>query len=371
MIIGLVIVIVYAVLILYFTTGFKATQLSGKSASQFSFSIIIPFRNEEKHLPNLLRSLNELQYPESLFEIILVDDHSEDKSQAICRNWKAENPTMQIKLLDNQNLVKSPKKSAVLTALQYVENEYILTTDADCLLPEEWLSTFNQFLQQKPSDLVAGPVKLIENSGFWTKFQVLDMMSLQVVGLGSFNAPPALFCNAANLCYKTDTLKAINPFERHQDIASGDDVFNLEAFQRHKKHVTTLLHPKATVWTKGEKDFAALTQQRIRWASKAKFYSNGLLKFLGLLVLLTNLLLVLSLAFIFIFEDLVQFWWLFWVLKLSIDFYVLYVGNRFFRINLCFRDYLMMLVVYPFISSYFALLALKGKFSWKGRVYEV
>ncbi len=365
-------VLLYCIVMLFYAFRFKAytpQDLEDKSP-QNSFSIIIPFRNEAQHLPQLLKSISALNYPPSLFEILLIDDHSEDDSKAICEQWLTKNTRLNISILKNQNLAQSPKKSAIMTALEVAEKDYILTTDADCLLPEEWLLHFDEHLQNNASDLVAGPVRIIEDANFWTKFQVLDMMSLQVIGLASFKTPSALFCNAANLCYRTQVLKDIQAFDKHKDITSGDDVFNLEAFQKQGKAVSALVHSDATVWTKAEEDFQSLTQQRIRWASKAKFYSNTLLVALGVLVLLTNLGLILSLIFGFSSLDFQWFWWL-WMFKLGTDFYVLYVGNQFFNTALCLRDYLMMLLVYPFVSSFFGLWSLKGDFSWKGRDYRI
>ena len=46
-----------------------------------SFSIIIPFRNEAENLPVLLESFSKLNYPTDLFEVILIDDESEERLQ--------------------------------------------------------------------------------------------------------------------------------------------------------------------------------------------------------------------------------------------------------------------------------------------------
>lgn len=365
-------VLLYCIVMLFYAFRFRTFNdfELDENTPETTFSIIIAFRNEAVNLPQLLKCLKALKYPSYLFEIILIDDHSEDDSKAICHQWKAENSDLTISIIDNQDLVKSPKKSAVLSAIKQAKSDYILTTDADCLLPENWLMYFNQHLQDKDSDLVAGPVKIIEDAQFWKKFQVLDMMSLQVVGLGSFKTSLPLFCNAANLCYKTSTIKALQAFENHKDVISGDDVFNLEVFHQQGRNINALMHPEVTVWTTAEPDFQALLQQRIRWASKAKYYRNTWLKSLGLIVLLTNLMLIISLVMAFI-TDGFQFFWCLWLFKLGLDYYVLYVGNQFFRLNLCLRDYLIMLLVYPFVSSYFGLLSLRGNFSWKGRDYEV
>jgi len=367
------ILLLYVISILFYTfkfDTFNQIEIDDDDVQKTTFSIIIPFRNEEKHLLHLLNTLSQLKYPSDLFEILLVDDESKDESVSTCEDWKSKNPDLNIRILNNQFKTKSPKKSAILTALYQVKNQYVLTTDADCLLPENLLLHYNNVIIKNQSDLIAGPVKIIEDSSFWTKFQVLDMMSLQVIGLGSFKTSDALYCNAANLCYRTKTLKTLNAFQSHGHITSGDDVFTLEAFKQHKKKINAIYHEEAIVWTTPEQNFNALTQQRIRWASKAKYYENTWLKVIGVLVLTTNLILIISLILAFFFRSFLQFYWL-WLFKLGIDFFTLYIGNKFFKTNLCLRDYITMLLIYPFVSTYLGLLALKGNYSWKGRDYNV
>jgi cellulose synthase/poly-beta-1,6-N-acetylglucosamine synthase-like glycosyltransferase len=366
-------VLAYCMLMLFYALRFKAFrfyELKKDLPPKTNFSIIIPFRNEAEYLPQLLKSLSELKYPKNQFEIFLVNDHSEDDSKSICDDLIENLGLKNASTIDNQNLAKSPKKSAILSALSAVKGDYLITTDADCLLPQDWLRHYDMQIQDNPADLVAGPVKIIENNKFWTKFQVLDMMSLQVIGLGSFKTPTPLLCNAANLCYKVETLLDIEAFEAHKDIVSGDDIFNLESFQKSNKSVKAIVHPDVTVWTKAESHFNDLTQQRIRWASKAKFYKNKWLIILGLIVLLTNLSLVSSLVFAFASESFQHFWWL-WIFKISVDFCVLYIGNQFFKASLCLREYIIIMLIYPFVSSYFGVLSLDGKFNWKGRKYMV
>ncbi len=63
------------------------------------FAIVVPFRNESENLPFLLESIKRLNYPIDLFEIILVDDFSEDDSVKQIYNWRMENGIYQITLL--------------------------------------------------------------------------------------------------------------------------------------------------------------------------------------------------------------------------------------------------------------------------------
>lgn len=368
----ILVVFIYAAVMLYYANKFKADvneELDVLQPQTF-FSILIPFRNEVENLPQLIKSLSELNYPQNLFEIYLINDASEDDSRRRCLELIETMNLNNVRVLDNKNLAISPKKSAILTALEHIDAGYVLTTDADCYLASDWLTHFDKTVQKTKADLIAGPVRIAEENTFWQKFQVLDLMSLQVIGLGSFKTKTPLMCNAANLGYDVKTLKDLQAFDNHQHHISGDDIFTLEAFQKAGKIITSVVHQDAVVWTKAEQNFTNLTQQRIRWASKTKHYQNKTMIGLGVLVFATNLILVLSLGLAIGVESFRLWFWLLWVLKLIADFLVLSIGNSFFKTGLCLRDYLFMLLLYPFLNTYFSILSFRGKFKWKGRMYK-
>jgi len=82
LIITIIIVILYLLLIGSFTVGFdKVKSMTLEDIkSEIDFSIVIPFRNEAESLPDLLDSILELNYAKHKFEILFIDDNSEDES---------------------------------------------------------------------------------------------------------------------------------------------------------------------------------------------------------------------------------------------------------------------------------------------------
>ena len=74
------------------------------------FSIIVPFRNEEKNLTKLLRSISNLNYPKELFEIIMVDDFSNDTSERVYIKWRMENGLIETTLLENLRFIQFTEK---------------------------------------------------------------------------------------------------------------------------------------------------------------------------------------------------------------------------------------------------------------------
>src|SRR5690606_35935412 len=152
------------------------------------FSIVIPFRNESENIPALFETILKINYPSVLFEIIFVDDFSTDNSaKIIIKNQKISN--LSIRLIHNKVISNSPKKDAISEAIKIAKYEWIVTTDADCELPENWLKILDGFIQSKESEMnnpimVCGPVVYKTEGSFLQNFQYFDGLSLQAVTLG-------------------------------------------------------------------------------------------------------------------------------------------------------------------------------------------
>jgi cellulose synthase/poly-beta-1,6-N-acetylglucosamine synthase-like glycosyltransferase len=89
-------------------------------------SIIVPGKNEGKHIYKLAKSLKEQSYKN--FEIIIVDDGSDDLTPEICKNLQ-KNGFIDLFL---RNEVRGGKASAANLALRFATGKYIVHLDADC-----------------------------------------------------------------------------------------------------------------------------------------------------------------------------------------------------------------------------------------------
>lgn len=363
-------ILIYVLLVSSFVYGFqKMPKLKRKaSESSINFSIIIPFRNEEKHLPALLDSISNLNYPKSSFECLFVDDESSDDSVKIIKNWM-NNSGLKIALLSNQRRTKSPKKDAIVTAIEKADFEWIITTDSDCIVPKDWLQEFSSVIIKKDSKIVAGPVDLrTESNSFMHRFQELDFLSLQGSTIAGFGIGKPFMCNAANLAYQKEKFKKLNGYEGNTDIASGDDIFLFEKFLlKYPKDVHYLHSYDAVVHTSSLNSWNDIIQQRIRWASKSGAYKTFFPKLVGLIVLLGNLSLILSLLMIFLQP---QLWYLclfFWLLKSLVDMIILNQSMSFFQKRVPLFRVLQVALFYPFFTVFIALRSLISGYEWKQR----
>ncbi|MBD0823679.1 glycosyltransferase family 2 protein [Aestuariibaculum marinum] len=371
-IISFFIILSYVALIGSFAYGFHKvpTFKNQTTAHKTTFSIIIPFRNEAENLPQLLDSIKQLQYPSNLFEVLLVNDDSEDDSVDIINNFITSS-SLPVTLLNNNRMSPSPKKDAISTAITKANNEWIITTDADCILPQLWLNTFDAFIQENKVECIVAPVKYISQNNFLNTFQILDILSLQGATIGGFGINKPFLCNGANFAYKKTLFKALNGFEGNNQTASGDDIFFLEKTVKHNaKSVAYLKSKTIVINTNAQPSWKSLISQRIRWAAKTSRYNNWFGKLTGSIVLLTNLFIVLAYSFTLMGTMTSQTLVYLLMIKFSIDLYLINKTAQFFNQREVMKFYVFGFIVYPFFCVYVALASMVSTYQWKGRTFK-
>lgn len=376
-IIFIIITIIYVFLIGYIIYGFEKVEIfnSKNEKPTTKFSIIVPFKNEVNNLPSLLESVLNLNYPNDLYELILVDDQSSDGSAETIKKTIdkrfLEGSRSDISILNNNRKTASPKKYAINTAINQAKYDWIITTDADCLVPINWLKTYDAFIKTHPTNFIAGPVSYSNTNTFFKRFQALDFYSLIGSTIGGFGIQKPFMCNGANLAYKKSFFKTINGFEGNTNIASGDDIFLLEkAVKYDSKTVHYLKSYEAIVSTKPQSNFNLLFNQRLRWAAKTSSYNNWFGKLTGLIVLLMNSSIILGLLFVILGFLNVNILISIFALKFIIDLFILIKTSHFLNHKNVLSAYFTSSVIYPFFSTTVAILAIFYGYNWKDQYYK-
>lgn len=374
---SIVITVLYLFIIGSFTYGFnkishfKLEDLSSKTR----FTVVIPFRNEAKNISGLLKSLESLNYPKQLFEVVFVDDDSEDNSVEIITSYidkKTFDYTRKnLQIIQNNRKTKSPKKDAITSAIEKAKFDWIITTDADCILPKYWLDSFDEFIQKTNTKCVSGPVTYHENNSFLNRFQILDLLSLQGATIGGFGIKKPFLCNGANLCYEKKVFKTLNGFEGNQDIASGDDIFLLEKIMKnYPKQGHYLKCELAVVTTQSQPNWTHLFSQRIRWAAKTSAYNNWFGKLTGILVLLMNMLVIAMSLLVILGSFNIKILLYILFIKLNIDFFLIYKSATFFKQKAVLSSYIFAFLLYPYFSTSVAFISVFKGYKWKGRRFK-
>ena len=242
---------------------------------EIKLSVVVAFRNEAKNLRQLLASLKNQSLSGSLFEVILVDDHSTDDSIVILNKSKQE--VLNLILAKNSGV---GKKAAVETGIKLSKGEIIVATDADCEHHNEWLAQHLYYHNLEEVKFISGPVRLFNAKNAFERWQQLEFAGLNAIGAASiFNKTPDM-CHGANISYKRSTFYEVGGFEKHKHIPSGDDQLLMhEIFHLYPDGLFFIPSEKAMVETAYPSGLKGFYHQRIRWISKMHFYQQPLLKF--------------------------------------------------------------------------------------------
>lgn len=257
-------------------------------------SVIIACRNEERNLPALLRSISGQDYPKELFEVIIIDDNSKDKTFETALENKGP---LRLSVLKNRG---NGKKDAIKTGINSSVGRLIITTDADCLMGTGWIKTIASFYCETNADMIICPVQINAGRGIFGIFQELEYLGLQGITAGTASNGNGIMCNGANLAFTRETyLRHVNSL--HFELASGDDVFLLHSIKKAPdSKILWLESAEAMVSTSASPTFGSFLKQRKRWISKWRFYDDpytnltGIITFSAILLQLSVMIALLS-----------------------------------------------------------------------------
>ena len=343
-------------------------QLAINNAQTF-ISVIIPARNEEEKILACLTSVISQTYPNHLFEVIVVDDFSTDNTAALVNSYSEKNVSLiSLQQFAEEGKLNSYKKKAIEIAISKAKGDLIVTTDADCIVPNLWLQTIAAFYEKHHPVFIAAPVAYLGENSFLHIFQSLDFMTLQGITGAAVDKKFHNMCNGANLAYEKKVFYEVGGFAGIDNIASGDDMLLMhKVFDRFPGKVLFLKSADAIVLTKPAETWKEFLNQRIRWASKADKYPDKKITSVLVLVYLFNLWIFVIVIFSAFYHFL--FFWFIGVLiaKTLVELFFLYPVATFFK-----KEKLLWWfpVAQPFHIVYTIIAGWLGKFGsykWKER----
>lgn len=338
---------------------------------RISFTVIIPARNEEDQIEKCIETVLAQNYPDHLYEVIVADDYSTDNTANIIQQLQKKFSNLRLlqleKVLPDKQL-NSYKKKAIELAIEMSKGDWIVTTDADCMVTKNWLQNFNNFIEQHDSVFVAAPVKFINTGSFVSIFQCLDFMSLQGITAASVHHGFHSMCNGANLAYNKNVFYAVNGFKGIDNIASGDDMLLMhKIFVRFKKQVYFLFSQDSIVQTPPMRTWKDFINQRIRWASKADKFDDKRIITVLVFIYLFNLSFIIIPAAAFWYKNLWYYWLAMMAAKTIIELRFMFPVARFFREEKLLWWFPVMQPFHIFYTIIAGWLGKFGKYSWKGR----
>ncbi len=371
--------VLYGLLMLWYRYGWQRLvtfRTSTATSCTTRVTVIIPARNEEKHIPACMDALLAQRYPADLLEILVVDDHSTDRTAELINQYiSAKKPgEPEIRLINlqdhipRQGALNSYKKKAIETAVTLAKGDFIITTDADCIMNSKWIATVVGFFERHHLKFIAAPVSFYKENSFFKAFQSLDFLSMQGITGATTCLHCGTMCNGANLAYEKQAFLGVGGYQGIDCIASGDDMLLMyKMYKAFPDGIGFIKHPHAIVRTLPAEGLYDFLQQRIRWASKADKYEDKRITAVLAFVYLWNVSLLLLFIAGFFYPVL-------WLLCLGIIIYKTLIELVFLvPVARFFRKSRLLWLFFPaqFLHiPYIVIAGWLGKFGhyeWKGR----
>jgi glycosyltransferase involved in cell wall biosynthesis len=229
-------------------------------------TVLIPFRNEEKRLTDLLKSiLNSKLLPN---RFIFIDDHSEDNSVKLIEEHLLNLP---FEILSLPKEV-SGKKRALREAIKICKTNYILTLDADVSFDPIYFESIESL---EEADMYVLPVVLKGNTTT-ELFYELDVALANALNVGLSGWSRPIFSSGANFLFKREVFNKVDDLESHVHMASGDDTYLLRDFRKNKKDVRLESNLDLAISTETPHTFKEFIDQRLRWVGKTTDIGDSL-----------------------------------------------------------------------------------------------
>ena len=285
-----ILVLQYVILLFLITVNWK---YHSKQLHQYPrVSVLIAARNEEKTLPLLLESLDQLKYPEDRLEILLADDQSEDYTAGLIQAWASQRSNRKLVSIQSDQIEcyqKNGKANALAILAQQAGGDFFFFTDADCEVPQGWIEEGVSSFADKTGLLLG--ITQVKSCNFFEKMQELDWwytlglvktvtdLGLPATGLGNN------MVISREAYAKSGGFEGI-PYSLTEDLEISKAVAKVGFGIRHQ------VSPSFLVKTKAEKDWKSLLGQRKRWMAGVMTLSLSWRMLLGIQFLFFPVVLV-------------------------------------------------------------------------------
>ena len=268
----------YGILMWNYVSAWRSlSSFSAPSDGQPStkIDVIIPARNEGANIAACLQSIFKNSYSSDLFQVYVVDDFSRDQTADIVEDIMEEYSNLHLIRMHHfpEEEKNAFKKAAIKKGIESGRGELIVCTDADCIVPQNWLWEIATYYEQTQVQFIAAPVLFHQEKGKLGQFQSLDFAGMMLITGAGIHQSWMHMSNGANLAYTRNAFQKVNGFQGIDQLASGDDMLLMQKIaQAFPGQLGFLKSNNAVVQTLPQSSYRDFVRQRIRWASKSSHY---------------------------------------------------------------------------------------------------
>ncbi len=366
---------VYAGLLLWLRSGVRRAHWEDQNPTTAEplprVSVVVPARNEERHLGRCLHALSRQDYPTELLEVVVVDDRSWDTTPSIIARYAAKHANFRSVRVKTLPPGVAPKKHALHQGIRLANGEIVLTTDADCEPPPTWVREMaSRFAADTGMVLGFSPLTLGRLSRLAEALFRLDSVALASLAAAGVGIRYPLTCSGRNLGYRKAVYEELGGFGRYQSVGSGDDdLFLARVRDETSWHVRYAFAKTSQVPAEPPTSLRALWNQRTRHASKGIIYARPITVGLVLLYLYNLAFLVLGWVSLWVGVARV-FFLLSWTLKSGSEWLLLARTARYLDFRAPVFLVPLVTIFHAFYVTVFGLAGQFRSFEWKGHHYR-
>jgi len=326
-------------------------------------SVVIAARNENENLPFLIKDLIEQDFPTTQLEIIIADDRSSDNTWATLTKTAAEQPHFKPVRITEQALNVTPKKNALSVAISISSGKIIVTTDADCRVPKNWVTSMVNVLINSPAGIAIGYSTITaQKHSVLEQYQKIDFLALMAANAGSTGWGFAWSGSGQNLAYYRKHFDSIGGFQPVADRVSGDDVYLVQSIGR-KYGAIFNNNADGYVHTVPVPTTFQFLRQRVRWASNSRHLPGFNWFFLSFLIsaFICNTALITALFF----STAIVYLPIAIIIKFLIDGLVIFIGANQFRTPIHPAIFILWSFLQPVYIPLIGITGLISQFTWK------
>ena len=227
-------------------------------------SLLVPVRNGAGTITGLLQDLYAQYYSKEKLEVLVLDDHSEDRTVAIVQGFMRTWPQLGLISLKGEG-----KKAAITEGVRIAKSELIILTDADARCGPERVTSITSRWQRTKPDLLLMPVFTESDGSLLGSIQREEQAGLAAVAAGSALGGVPVLANGANMAFTRSAFADVGGY-KGDPFASGDDLFLLDRMKQAGRRIDYVLDHRALVTVLAEPTFQRFWQQRLRWAGKMR-----------------------------------------------------------------------------------------------------
>ena len=343
-------------LLFYISIKTASTDKTDQNVEQ-KISVVITAKNEEKNIPTLIEALNNQNYNQDNYEVIIVDDSSADNTFNLANQSSSSHKNFSIIKAESKNL--PGKKGALQKGIDNANYDFILITDADCAPQQEWLKRSSKKFSEG-YDFIIGVAPFYVEKSFINNLSCFENIRNNILTFATAIIGFPYSAAARNFGFKKSSFRKIKGYSNTTETLSGDDDLLLREAVKNKMRVGILTDKKSFIYSKTKNTLQEYLNQKARQTQTSLHYLTRHKLFLGFWHLL-NLLFLFLPFLMFVSPVFLSFF----IIKIITDIVVVSNLQKNFGYSFSSMKIFYLQIMYEIFLIINFVNALLGRSDWK------